>query len=156
MSYYVRAFCKATITPSFSELQQHLSMQNKAYRLEGDTDENNIHWTDFEFYYKEDKLPLLVELNWCEEPESVGYEELEEFLEDIGSPGLSLKKRKVIRHLRETKYIICAQFPVSNIDEDGYKAIDTFFKLFVDRYQALLHADGEGFYYGDRIIPKNG
>ena len=45
-----------------------------------------------------DKFPALNELNWCDEDDSVGKEELAEFLDEIEQPGLSLEKEKVVKH----------------------------------------------------------
>ena len=92
------------------------------YKLEGTVDDDNDSWTDFELHYKEGKLPILVDIYWTEEEGSVGSEEIEEFLEKIGSLGLSRKKRKVIKHLRQSKFIVCNQLPTSDIDDDGYDA----------------------------------
>lgn len=155
MGYYVRVFCKSENTPAFSKLQEYLSAITPAYKVDGTADDHNSSWTDFEFHYKEGKLPMLVELNWTDEGGSIGKEEVDEFLEEIGSPGLSFKKRKVIKHLKKTKYIICNQLPTSDIDEDGYKANDELIKFFVNNYAGMLHADGEGFYDKNEIILKD-
>jgi hypothetical protein len=154
MGYYTRVFCKSDSTPSFSELQNVMSEINSGYKLTGTHDDNNNKWTDFEFHYKEGRLPILVDLYWADEEGSLGEEELAEFLETIGSPGLSLKKRKVIKHLKETKYIICNQLPTSDIDDDGYNANGEFLNFFVTKYQGMFQADGEGFYYKNVIILK--
>ena len=146
MSYYIRAFCRADRSPTFGELQEFMGGRNPHYRLEGEVDDNNSYWTDFIFHYKEGKLPILVEINWCDEGSSLGKEELEEFLEAIGSPGFSLRKRKVIKHLKGTKYIICCQIPVSDVDDDGFLANQQLMAFFVINYQGLIHVENEGFY----------
>jgi hypothetical protein len=155
MGYFVRVFCKSETIPAFSILNKFLSAINSGYKLDGTVDDSNNNWTDFEFHYKESKMPILVELNWTDEEGSVGKDELEEFLETIGSPGLSLRKRKVIKHLKHTKYIICSQLATSDIDNDGYIANSELLKLFVDNYQGMLQADGEGFYDKNKIIVKD-
>jgi len=141
MSYYIRAFCRSERSPAFSQLQQFMSGRNPRYRLEGEVDDNNSFWTDFIFHYKEGRLPILVEINWCDDDSSIGKEELEAFLQDIGRPGLSLKKRKVIKHLKRTKYIICCQIPVSDVDDDGFSANQQLMDFLIHHYQALVLKD---------------
>jgi len=145
MGYYTRVFCRSEKSPAFSELEEYMRNKNPLYRLEGEVDDKRVHWTNLELYYKDGKHPIPVELNWCDEEGSVGKEELIEFLDEIGSPGFSLKKRRVIKQLKQTKYIVCNQL-LSDLDEDGYLANDHFKQLFVDRYQGMTHAKNEGFY----------
>jgi hypothetical protein len=152
MGYYFRAFCRSTESPAFSQLQKFMHSKNPHYRLEGEVDDNNSYWTDFIFHYKEGRLPILVEINWCDDDSSLGKEELEEFLEDIGRPGLSLKKRKVIKHLKATKYIVCCQIPSSDVDKDGFSANHLLMDFFIHHYQAMIHADNEGYYNNDNTL----
>ena len=42
--------------------------------------------------------------------------------------------------------------PSSDIDEDGFIANEKFTKFFVDNYQGMFQADGEGFYDNNKII----
>jgi hypothetical protein len=145
MGYYTRVFCRADRFPALSEIQTYMHAFNPTYRLEGEVDDNNNYWTNFELHYKEGKHPIPVELNWCDEDGSVGKEEQAEFLDQIGRPGLSIKKRKVIRQLTKTKFIICNQL-LSDLDEDGYSANDHLMQFFVERYEGMIHAENEGFY----------
>jgi len=145
MGYYTRVFCRADRSPAFNEIQAYMSTLNPSYKLEGEVDNNNVYWTSFEFFYKAEKRPIPVELNWCDEEESVGKEELAEFLEEIGSAGWSIKKRTVIKWLKRTKFIICNQL-LSDLDEDGYTANDRLMQFFVERYEGMIYAENEGFY----------
>ncbi len=90
-------------------------------------------------------------MNWCDEDDSVGKEELAEFLDEIGRPGLSLKKEKVIKQLKKTKFIICNQL-LSDLDDDGYSANDRLMQLFVKKYEGMIHAENEGFYNRDGTL----
>ena len=155
MGYYVRVFCKSEAVPSFKELEEYMLSRNKGYNLNGTVDDNNNSWTDFELHYKEGKLPLLVELNWTNEEGSIGAEEVEEFLEEIGSPGFSITKWKVVQHLKQTKYIVCSQLPTSDIADDGYNANSELLNFFVENYQGMIHADGEGFYIKNQLVLKD-
>jgi hypothetical protein len=122
MGYFTRVFCRSEKSPAFDELHEYMRSLNPLYRLEGEVDDEKIDWTNFELHYKDGKRPIPVELNWCDEESSVGHEELSEFIDGIGSPGLSLNKRKVIKRLKQTRYIICNQL-LSDLDEDGYLAV---------------------------------
>lgn len=151
MGYYTRVFCRSEKSPTFTELQDYLRHLNPEYRLEGEVDDDQVDWTNFEFFYKEGNQPIPVELNWCDEEGSIGQEELAEFIEDIGSPGWSFKKRKVIRQLKKTKYIICNQL-LGDIDDEGYQANESLLQFFIERYEGMAQADGEGFYGRDGKI----
>jgi len=145
MGYYTRVFCRSERSPSFTELQEYLSSRNPLYRLEGETDDEKSSWTNFELFYKDGHRPIPVELNWCDEDGSVGDEERAEFLDIVGSPGLSLKKRKVIRLLRQSNYIVCNQL-LSDLDDDGFLANDILMQFFVEKFEGMVHAENEGFY----------
>lgn len=156
MGYYTRVFCRSENSPDFSELREYINRRSPLYRLEAETDDKKADWTNLELHYKEGKHPIVIELNWCNEDGSVGKEELAEFLDDIGMPVMSLKKRKVIRQIKQTKYIVCSQL-LSDLDDDGYNANEYFMQFFVEQYQGMMHADNEGFYNGDgTLLLKHG
>ncbi|MBS1575615.1 MAG: hypothetical protein JST09_09965 [Bacteroidetes bacterium] len=148
MPYYVRAFCKSAGIPALNLVFD--SINNKGYpftlrivenTLEGDL----INWKSFEMNYKEGKGPIIVEFNVVDDEDGLAKEEIEEFLDRIGSAGFSLRKRKVIHHLKQTKYLICNQL-LSDIDNDGYDANGEFMNYFVQHCEGMQQADGEGFY----------
>jgi hypothetical protein len=41
---------------------------------------------------------------------------------------------------------------LDDIDDDGYNAVATFLRYFVEYCGAMIQADGEGFYEGDRVL----
>ena len=154
MPYYVRVFCKSNKIPTVDEVFNFANSQSYNFKLEvveNTLDETETNWTSFEMKYKDDKGPIVVELSMVDDKDEIGKEEIKEFLEEIGSPGLSLKKRKVINHLKGTKYIVANQL-LGDIDDDGYDANGEFLKFFVDNFEGMQHADGEGFYDKDMTI----
>lgn len=154
MPYFVRVFCRSTKIPKLDEVLNYVNTRKNNFQLnlvEDSLDIDTTNWRSFEMTYKKDKSPIIVELNTVDEIDELGKEEVQEFIEEIGSPGLSLKKRKVLKHLKGTKYIIANQL-LSDIDDDGYDANQEFLKYFVDNYEGLLHAGGEGFYDKDMNI----
>ena len=157
MGYYTRVFCTSSKLPSFGELVEHVKSLRHDYLLEDDQDApgaNDRAWAALSLTYKKGKLPILIELNRTDDDEGLAKEEIQEFLEEIGTPWLSLNKRKVINHLRDTNYIVACQLPISDIDDEGYVANSEFLQYFIDNYGGMLQADGEGFYSGGDIIVK--
>ena len=148
MSYFTRVFCCAETFPAFNVIVRHMRILNSTYRLEAEVDENGGFWTSLDFYYKDGKCPIPVELSWCDEEGSIGAEELVEFIEEIGPPGLSFAKREVIEHLKKTKFLVCNQL-LSDLDDEGYEANDRLMQFFVEGFQGMMHADDEGFYKSD-------
>jgi hypothetical protein len=156
MGYFTRVFCKSSNSPSIQQIILHLNndRQNSCFLEECTKDPNNTSWTNFTLKYKDGKLPLFVELNKLEGEDSLVKEEISEFINDIGRPGFSFTKRKVISHLKQTKYIIVVQIPTSDIDDDGYETNEELLKYFAVNFEGLVQADGEGFYNGTKLIVK--
>jgi len=157
MGYYVRAFCTSTDVPKLNDVLEWLS--NRGLIISIDDEEkaklDSSDWKQISLYYKTGKLPILAECN-CDNgsEECLMREEVNEFLEFIGKPGLSLNKRRVLKHLANTKFIIACQLPTSDIDDDGYDANGEFLRYFIEHCDGMIQADGEGFYSGNEIIVK--
>lgn len=79
-------------------------------------------------------------------------EEIEEFMELLEDAPNNRSRRRAENHLRNTRFIVAAQLPTSDIDEDGLAALGLFLTYFVDNNGAMIQADGEGFYEGEKII----
>jgi hypothetical protein len=169
MGYYVRAFCKASTIPSLAVIQtwlhehehapgvwfadpNHTADEPSGPALSA-SDLQSPDWTQVELVYKPGKLPIVVECNRDDEPDSLVRAEVAEFRELIGEPKRSTAKRRVLDHLAETKFIVACQL-LSDIDDDGYEANYQFLNYFVQRCAGIIQADGEGFYDGDKIIIK--
>ena len=150
MPYFVRAFCKSKTIPSVNEIEGALKAEYPQIRIETE-DARTGHWENAEYYYKNGHEPVIVECNQNTGPDSLCAEECEEFIEEIGSPGISLTKRKVLGHLKETQYIITCQL-LNDIDDDGYHLNGELLNLFASNYKGLIQADGEGFYDGHKIL----
>lgn len=151
MAYYVRIFCKDKSCPSLDELELSLKRDNAQIRFDSDECRTSRTWSHAEFYYKDGKDPIIVEIAINEGPESLAAMEPQEFLYEIGKPGISLAKRKVIKHLTRTHYIVSCQL-LNDIDEDGYHLNGELGNYFVKNHAGLFQADGEGFYDGHKLI----
>jgi len=158
MGYYTRVFCKSDKKPTIHEALDHLNKSGHDLKIKSnlrEEEQNTFEWKDFELVYKADKLPILVECNNINDEDGLAKEEIEEFLDEIGEAGiLAFDKKKVVRHLQATKYIVVTQLPTSDIDDDGYKVNGEFLKFFVDNYEGMMQADSEGFYEGTQLILK--
>ena len=158
MSYFVRAFCTDSMVPELNKVIQWL--QQKGYNISLDqqvvqTDACSPDWNQAAVVYKQGKMPIIVECNKDTGSEDcLMKEEIDEFLEFVGSPGLSLQKRAVVKHLKKTKYIIACRLPTTDIDDDGYKINNIFLDYFVEHHGGLIQADAEGFYKGNNLIVK--
>lgn len=150
MPYYVRAFCKSDKVPMIDELEKSLQLEYPQVRINTE-DSRESSWSNAEFFYKDGKEPVIIECNINDSTESLAAEECKEFIEEISNPGLSISKRNVINHLKNTKYIISCQL-LNDIDDDGYHLNGELLKYFVSNHQGLIQADGEGFYKGQNLI----
>ena len=156
MGYYVRAFCKSSRIPTINEVLKRLSERDIHISIdEEDKEESNSKdWEKISLFYKDGNLPIVAECNRNDGTNDCLFrKEINEFLEFIGKPGFFFAKRKVIKHLEDAKYIICCQL-LSDIDDDGFDANGEFLSHFVKHCQGMIHAGGEGFYEGNKIIVK--
>jgi hypothetical protein len=158
MGYYTRVFCKSDKKPSVGQIFDHINSFGFDFKAESNLSEleqKTTDWKDFEFIYKVGKLPILVECNNILDEDGLAKEEIEEFIDEIGEAGiLAFNKKKIVRHLQATKFIVVSQLPTSDIDDDGYSANGELLKFFVDNHEGILQADGEGFYDGTKLILK--
>ena len=151
MAYYLRAFCTSESRPSIDQLDEVLRRDNSKARLETNDNRMAANWNEAEFYYKEEKQPVIIEVNENENAKSLAAEEIQEFVEIIGNPGLSFAKRRVLNHLSKTRFIISCQL-LSDIDDDGYHWTGEILNFYVANFGGMIQADREGFYKGHKII----
>ena len=83
-------------------------------------------------------------------------EELKEFLAKLGSPGKNRVKKKVVDHLKATRFIVALLLPKGDMDDAGWDANGQILTYFLDHCGALIQADGEGFYEGSKLILEMG
>jgi len=110
-------------------------------------------WRNVDLFYRAGKKPIALEVTRVDEPDSVGAEEVEEFLDLLTEARRGLSRRKVDQHLRRTRFIVAAQLP-SDIEDDGYDANGWVMHYFTANHGALVQADGEGFYEGSKLTVR--
>src|SRR3954471_14424188 len=107
MSYYTRVFCKSDKKPLIGSLLKYINA-NCDFVVSTDLTDSELsdeNWSDFELFYGDSEHPILIEYNYLEDDNGIAREEIDEFMKEIGEPGLIFfsKKKKVIQHLNETK-----------------------------------------------------
>ena len=151
MSYFMRAFCRAGEAPSVASLVHYLESQWLDVHVESSSGAKHEICRQVIFRYKPEKSPLVVDCIWPEPDEDLLGREINEFLETIGPPGISVAKRRVIRHLKQSKFILAIRLP-SDVDSAGFQISDAILRYCKDHCKALIQADGEGFYQGTKLI----
>jgi hypothetical protein len=155
MPYRVRAFCTGSDVPTLAQVFEYTRAHDvdlSPDETHGPNDVKSSDWSEVEISYKPGKSPLVAECNRDDGTDDcLARVETLEYMEEIGSPGVSFTKRRVIKHLKTTSFIIAVQL-LSDIDDDGYDANGTFLNYFVEHCGGMIHADGEGFYDGDKVI----
>ena len=155
MGNYIRAFCVGEEVPSVTKLVQWLATREVAVKVtDGDPMKMQSRgWEQVSLVYKEGKLPIIAK---CTRTDVKGNgsasEELKEFLEKVGSPGKSRVKKKVVDHLKATRFIVALRLPKGDMDDAGWDANGQILTYFLDHCGALIHAEGEGFYEGAKLI----
>jgi hypothetical protein len=157
MGYYVRAFCTAPEPPTVRTVLDALASWGVVLTPESAYSGPDIldaaDWERFEFLYKAGKQSIVAECNRHDgTPDCLAAREVEEFIEMIGPVGRSKAKRRVVDHLKATRFVIACQLPSSDIDDDGFAANDEFLTYFEDMCGGMVQADGEGFYSDDKLL----
>ena len=74
----------------------------------------------------------------------------------IGAAGKNKVKKRVLDHLKATRFIIALRLPKADMDDAGWDANGQILTYFLDHCGALIQADGEGFYEGSKLILELG
>ena len=72
--------------------------------------------------------------------------------ERIGAVGKNKIKKRIVDHLKATRFIIALRLPKADMDDAGWDANGQILTYFLDHCGALIQADGEGFYEGAKLI----
>lgn len=156
MGYYVRAFCTQGEVPPLRALLAFSAEQGSRLDLDREASKPALDdgkWEYVGIVYKDHKAPILLEVNQddCGE-ESLVRDEIEEFLESLEDAPKNKSRRRVEKNLRNTRFIVAAQLPTADIDEDGYAALGHVLHYLIDNNGAMIQADGEGFYENEKFI----
>lgn len=160
MGYYIRAFCTLGEPPPLRPVLAFSAERGAHLVLDSDVSKPALDdgsWDQVGIVYKENKAPILLEVNRDDgSDESLMREEIEEFIELLQDAPKNRNRRRVEKHMRNTRFIVVAQLPAFDIDEDGFTALGHVMKYFVDNNGAMIQADGEGFYDDRKVIVELG
>jgi hypothetical protein len=157
MGYFVRVFCTAGEPPVLRPVLAHALNRGSAIELDpdgGGTSLDDASWSHVGLLYKSGKLPIRLEVNRTEGNGGLVREEIDEFMEFLEDAPNNANRKRVEDHLRATTFVVAAQLPTSDIDDDGYNALGNTSTYFVEHNDGMIQADGEGFYDGTNVIVK--
>lgn len=152
MAYYFRVFCNAATVPPLSDVLGWVRERGV-----------NLHvapggveaWEDdpVTLVYEEGVPPFLAELNRNDGEDSLAAQEIGEFISMLEEEAQKPRKRKeIIQHLRETKFLVACEIPVEKFSDAGFHALDVFLAYFVVHSNGMVQADGQGFYDRGKLI----
>jgi hypothetical protein len=159
MGSYIRAFCVGEEVPPITKVVQWLGTRGVVVKVEnGDPMKMQSRgWEQVSLVYKEGKLPIIAK---CTRMDAKGNgpanEELKGFLERVGAVVKNKVKKKVVDHLKATRFIVGLRLPKGDMDDAGWDANGQILTYFLDHCGALIQADGEGFYEGAKLILEMG
>ena len=155
MGNYIRAFCVSEEVPPVTKLVQWLATRDVHVRVEnGDPMKMQSRgWDQVSLIYKEGKLPIIAR---CTRTDVKGNgsanEELKTFIEKVGPVGKNKTKKRIVDHLKATRFIVALRLPKGDMDDAGWDANGQILTYLLDHCGALIQADGEGFYEGSKLI----
>lgn len=155
MRHCVRVFCRSRKLPVLEKMLTTLNSAGHGFHLTvgpGSDVVGEENWSYLVLQYKEGRLPLIIQVDHPGREEKLFRSEIEKYTGTIGPAGLSLRKRSVVSHIRTSRYLVTCQIPVPDVDQDGYDAAWYFCQYLVSHAAGLVHADGVGFYSGNKVI----
>jgi len=169
LNYYVRAFCSHAAVPELAKVQAWLRECGSPAMIDDPdhaigsaegtearspvVDLNRSDWQQVAIVYAKDKLPILVECHRDDgSSECEMQKEIAQFVNLLGDPADSPARRRVLDHLKLTRFTVTCQLPEWDMDEEGFDASSQFLLFFVRHCGGMVHAEGEGFYAGSRLI----
>jgi hypothetical protein len=157
MGYYVRAFCTASVPPPLQAVLDAHSARGVS--LAADTPPEDLRapdWEEVALALGPGQPPVIVT---CDRETTPGptlmREEVQQFIEFLQDAPPSPARKRVVDHLRATRFIVACRLPGTASADDqagGCAAGRAFLSYFVTHCGGLVQADGEGFYEGDRLL----
>jgi hypothetical protein len=155
MGNYIRAFCVSEEVPPITKVVQWLATRDVVVKVEnGDPMKMQSRgWEQVSLIYKQGKLPIIARcLREDASGDASSVEEVKKFIEQLGAVGKNKVKKRVVDHLKATRFIIALRLPKGDMDDAGWDANGQILTYFLDHCGALIQADGEGFYEGSKLI----
>jgi hypothetical protein len=156
MGYYVRAFCTASASPPLQAVLDELAARGVALSADGvgPEDLRAPDWEEVALVGTSQRRVVVT----CDRENVAGQdllrEEVQQFIEFLQDAPPSHERKRVVDHLRATRFIVACRLPAvaAAEDEAGCAVGRAFLAYFVAHCGGLVQADGEGFYEGDRLV----
>jgi len=155
VGFFMRAFCLYDRVPSLGQMLEWLRDQEIILRPDRSAgfDPISQRWEQAVFYHEQDETPITIQCSRDDgTPRCMLREETGEFLHRVGRPGLSGTKRRVLKHLKETKVIVACKLPPGERNRQALHVHLQMLRFYMARCKGLLQIDGEGFYEHDRLL----
>lgn len=156
MGYHIRAFCTANEVPSIAGLLEWLGKRQIHTEIQDGPPSANLEsrqWKQVSLAYKSGKEPLVLKLETDNgTKDSPLRKTIDTFLEQVGPAGKSQAKQRVVTHLKATRFIVTCELPAQDMDNEGWDANGQILTFLGEYHGALVQADREGFYDGDKLI----
>src|SRR6266850_1433342 len=114
MGNYIRAFCVGEEVPPITKVVQWLGTRDVHVKVaDGDPMKMQSRgWEQVSLVYKEGKLPIIARCTRTDAKGSASaVDELKMFIERIGQPGKNKVKKRVVDHLKATRFIVSLPLP---------------------------------------------
>ncbi len=158
MGNYIRAFCVGEEVPPITKVVQWLATREVHLKV-ADGDPMRMQsrgWEQVSLIYKEGKLPIIARCTRVDGKDPSAGDEVKDFIQRIGAVGKNKAKKRVVEHLKATRFVIALRLPKGDMDDAGWDANGQILTYFLDHCGALIQADGEGFYEGSKLILELG
>jgi hypothetical protein len=152
MGYYLRAFCKKLPVPTVGELFATAERAGIHLALHERSEERDIferNWEYFSVRYDPTRRPIDVDVTKSHEDLFVG--EIDDFRRAVLQIQSSPATHRVLDTIDRTKFIVAIQI-FTDITDHGRNAYGLLLQHLIDLCDAMVQADGEGFYEGGRLL----
>lgn len=152
----VRVFCAASTFPSVRDCLSFAAGAGEGVLLAVDTDDSatldadSPDWAAVHLVYREDAAMLTVVVLRDTDVAPAFQDTRDGFLAALAASDAP-DAPAVRDFVTTTRAIVVATLP-TDTDEDALEAAAWFTRIFVELYDGLLHADGEGFYDEDNDL----
>ncbi len=155
----IRVFCAASTFPSVRDCLGFAAGAGEGVLLAIDIDEgaaldpDSADWAAVRLVYREDAAPLTVAVLRDTNAAPAFRETLDRFTAALAAlHARDAPDAPAVRDfLTTTRAIVVVTLP-ADADDAALEAAAWFTRLFVEKYDGLLHADGEGFYDEDNDL----
>ena len=154
MGQYLRAFCTATVAPPLHSVLGSLADAGLGWMADARGEElRSREWDQVKLRHPDSGRRLLITCDCDDDPSGQDFvrEQIEEFIEFVQGAASSPGRKRVLHHLRSTKFIVACEIAAGG-DPTSAAVGRAVLSYFVRECGGLVQIDGEGFFDGDRLL----